>query len=216
MTLFKLIFEHDMLLESSGVGIDKKAPSSLDDFLKPTQTYSRFYLSATDLVEQRFGLSASSDEGKILSTFEAALVTKHVITSDGVRFGNVVDAIASGQIGDVFVISKSDRVPMPFSRVTDNDNFRDHITELKSVLDQGFQVLFLVKAHHGFDLHLYSKENIYRDFFYAFKPLINNAFRFFSINGKRAKSERLFYFETWSLHNPPHGFEEVFEDTAFY
>jgi hypothetical protein len=217
MTLFKLIFEHDMVLEPVGQPKSSRAEASLEDFLKPVPTYSRFYLSATDLAEQRFGLSISIDAEKLMGAFKQGLgeVDGYLLSDDTEhqRLEKALDAVGEG---GAIVLKKGGLQSQSFPVIDASGSFRDHIKELTDILNQGHMVLFKVKAHHGFDLHVFSKKNIYRDFFYAFKPLIRTDLRFFSINGKKAKSERLFYFETWSLHRPPHGFEEVFEDTAFY
>jgi hypothetical protein len=50
--------------------------------------------------------------------------------------------------------------------------------------------------------------------FYPLQKLVPETFRFFSINGKKFRTERHFYFETWTLEKPPHGFEEVFPETV--
>ena len=59
--------------------------------------------------------------------------------------------------------------------------FKDHIQELTSLLDAGHRVVFKVKAHDGYDLHLFSRDKIYRwIFFMRFQPLIpGNDLRFF-------------------------------------
>jgi hypothetical protein len=218
MTLFKLIFEHDMVLEPVGTVKSKHESSTLEDFLKPKQTYSRFYFSATDLELQKFGLSASEDYKEMLLAFTSALGPSTYTLFDRTETHDIEIAISSVPEGGAIVITP-EKVLLkgaPFPVLKPSETFREQITELTERLDSGHLVLFVVKAHHGFDLHLFAKKNIYRDFFYAFKPIIREDFRFFSINGKRAKSERLFYFETWSLERLPHGFEEVKEDTAFY
>jgi len=216
MTLFKLIFEHDMVLEPVGNLKSTKEPSTLDDFLKPIQTYSRFYLSATDLIQQKFGLTASDHYSQVMNALHESLQAKSLLGSDGKVFDNIVDSFESMEDGGAIIISFDDVALTPFPILKTNESFRDKIEELTTILNKGQLVLFKVKAHHGFDVHLFSRDNLYRSLFYNIKPLISDNFRFFSINGKRAKSERLFYFETWSLSRPPHGFEEVFEDTAFY
>lgn len=217
MTLFKLIFEHDMVLEPVGQVKSNREPSSLEDFLKPVPTYSRFYFSATDLEKKEFGLSASKDFDALFSALLDGLgEVEGYLDSDGAEYGSLTEALDGVGEGGAIVVKKGDQSVVPFPAIDGQGSFRDHIGELTDILDAGHLVLFKVKAHHGFDLHLFSKTNIYRGFFYAFKPLISENLRFFSINGKKAKSERLFYFETWSLSRPPHGFEEVFEDTAFY
>jgi hypothetical protein len=97
--------------------------------------------------------------------------------------------------------------------VDDESNVGHKKSELAEVLKSGDLVLYKEKAHQGFDLHLFSQKNIYPKLFYPLRNLVNDDFRFFSINGKRIRSERQFYFETWSLHKPPHGAEEVFAET---
>src|SRR5690625_7025682 len=76
-----------------------------------------------------------------------------------------------------------------------------------------FRSLYKEQNHHGYDLHPFSKENIYAQLFYPFRELVSPEFRFFSMNGKRITSERKFYFETWALHRPPHGAEDVLSDS---
>jgi hypothetical protein len=86
---------------------------------------------------------------------------------------------------------------------------------LRDVLEKGWIVAYKREAKNGFDLLLFSKGNIYPKFFYPLQKLLPEAFRFFSINGKRLSSEQKFFFETWTLHKPPHGFEEVFPESVF-
>lgn len=205
-----------MVLDPVGIPKTPKEPSTLDDFLKPVQTYSRFYFSATDLVKEEFGLTASKHYPEILKALENGLASGKYISSDGNSFSRLNEALEYVDEGGAIVVIRNDKPVKPFPALLLTESFRDKIDELTTILNPGHLVLFKVKAHHGFDLHLFCKQNIYRDFFYQFKPMIAKDFRFFSINGKRAKSERLFYFETWSLARPPHGFEEVFEDTAYY
>ena len=86
--------------------------------------------------------------------------------------------------------------------------------ELAHILKTGAYVLYKEQAHHGYDLHLFSMDNIYPTLFEQLKPVVSDEFRFFSINSKRMGSERHFYFETWTLDNPPHGAEEVLAETV--
>ncbi len=220
--IFKLLFEHDLRLEQLS-GIDEgerdnpRRPSSLEEFMKPVQTYSRFYLSGTLLDQHTFGLSALEQWPDILNRLWDALGNPEIITSPGSR---PISSSALNpewfQPGAVLVTSKD----TPFEADhTANRLFsgrlsvREKIPAMRPYLDQGSVVLYVEKAADGIDLHFYSKENIYESLFDQFKPLLNSDLRIFSINGKRCKSERLFYFETWTLDRPPHGFEEVFEET---
>ena len=95
-----------------------------------------------------------------------------------------------------------------------NSNVGHLKDELKEALEDKFIVVYKEQAKNGFDLHLFSKKNIYTDMFYPLQELVPDNFRFFSINGKKFRSERHFYFETWTLDRPPHGFEEVFKESV--
>lgn len=217
MTIFKLIFEHDMVLQSPTGATDSKGPSSLEDFLKPVPTYSRFYFTATDLDSQTFGLSSSRHAASLIGAI-SRVVGEDVryLLSDGTILNDFNAAIDQVGEGGAIVLITGDRQVTPFPVIDSSGSFKDHIQELTGLLDAGHRVLFKVKSHDGYDMHLFSRENIYRDFFYALQPLIRDDLRFFSINGKKARSERFFYFETWSLQRPPHGIEEVFPDTPYY
>lgn len=216
MTLFKLVFEHDMVLNPVESAEKRGAPSSLEDFLKPIQTYSMFYFSATDMQHMHFGLNAVAEGNKLIGSLETGLGASGFLLSNGARVETLTDALAQTNQGGAIVVIKNETVVEPFKDMEEGESFRDRIPELRQLLDKGHLLILKIPAHHGFDIQLYSRENIYRSFFYQFKPMISNEFRFFSINGKKMKSERFLYFETWSLQRPPHGFEEVFEDTAFY
>ena len=85
---------------------------------------------------------------------------------------------------------------------------------LRDVLEKDWIVMYKREAKHGFDIQLFSKSNLYTLFFYQLQRLVPKTFRFFSINGKRISSEKQFFFETWTLHKPPHGFEEVFPESV--
>ena len=76
--------------------------------------------------------------------------------------------------------------------------------------------VILVKraAMDGYDIDLFSKRNPYIDFFYPLQSLLPDAFRFFSINGKRVHSKEALYFEQTRLYKPPHGFEEVHPESV--
>src|SRR5690625_10655 len=59
--IFKLVFEHDLRLDdlrerNRREDGEAKGPS-LADFLKPDPTYSKFYLTGTELKNEKFGLN---------------------------------------------------------------------------------------------------------------------------------------------------------------
>ncbi len=217
-SLFKLIFEHDLRLETLAENHDPrnetKRPSTLEEFLKPVQTYSNFYFSATDLEQNHFGFNVIPESDAILKKLEKSLKVESATNGT-----DSVSNISEFQFkpGQTWVIKPTGQQKTEI--VVDQDLFdsekhiREKIHVMRAPLDAGLYILFVEKAHHGYDLYLFSKENIYERFFEAYQPMVSTDFRFFSINGKRAKSERLFYFETWTLNRPPHGFEEVFTET---
>jgi hypothetical protein len=217
--IFKFIFEHDLRLEQLSGNYDPrqetKRQSTLEEFLKPVQTYSKFYITGTRYPDEHFGINMLDGYAQFLEAF-TGVFDAYDVQLQGQHAESLQVAISTANVGDTMVLFEKDAdfglIP---SEIFDRSlSVREKIPYLKSCLDAGMFVIFVEKAHHGFDLHLFSKKNIYESFFYAFKPLISETFRFFSINGKRSKSERLFYFETWSLDRPPHGFEEVFEETV--
>ena len=214
MDIFKLIFEHDLLLESLSGNPDpknkKSRPSTLEEFLKPVDTYSRFYLSGTVLEGPDFGISCLSHYSNVLTLLDKALPYSSFSTSNNHLFVKFSAAIAETDIGDV-IVGHDGEIHSDLSGISINENtgVRQHMETIIKLLNEGHLVIFKEKSVDGFDLHIFSKTNIYENLFYPLKTLISNDFRLFSINGKRAKNERVFYFETYRLDDPPHGFVEV-------
>jgi len=216
--LFKLIFEHDIRLDQlreRQLDRDSQEVSgSVEDFLKPDPTYSKFYFSGTVLQDKEFGLSCMSFYDKWLDHFTEALSEYQAFRgSDQI---SLKEGIKSVEMGEPLILSRED-----VNNWTDQDltlEFDSNVGHKKSglanVLEGDDLVLYKEPAHHGYDLHLFSKKNIYTSFFEQFKSMVSEQFRFFSINGKRVRSERKFYFETWTLDRPPHGVEEVFKNTV--
>ena len=216
-SIFKLIFEHDLRLESLASNQDPRKeaqrPSTLEEFLKPVQTYSSFYFSASNLEKEEFGLNSIDEAPYILEHIFDALNLNSAIDGDSEYSPTELPNFKPSQT--FVLIPKSRTLGQKYSPelFSSDAHIREKIHVMRQPLDDGNYVLFVEKAHNGYDLYLFSKENIYEKFFERFQPMVSSTFRFFSINGKRAKSERLFYFETWSLSRPPHGFEEVFPQT---
>jgi len=214
--IFKLIFEHDIRLDELA-GRGEKLPDSatIEDFMKPDPTFSKMYLTGTDLANKKFGLSVLRSFPRVLKKIQEGFDTANFRTSDG-AYDHLPPAVDAIKTGEVIVIGGEqadfDKIPELF--VDDNSNVGHLKTELKTFLEKGAVVVYKEKAQNGFDLHIFSKENLYKDLFFPLKELVPESFRFFSINGKRVSSERHFYFETWTLHKPPHGFEEVFPETV--
>ena len=203
--ILKLIFHHDQRLDNLAASTATINNDPLAMFTKPDPTYSTFYFAGTDLEKGTFGLNTLSQWGKILTAFEAGLHGLMITSKSGVE-KNLSTAIEKMGIGDALVLNKEGVEPELIHSFTHK--------MLRDVLEKGWVILYKRGAEHGFDIHLFSRKNIYTSFFEPLQKLLPEAFRFFSINGKRLNNERQFYFETWTLHRPPHGFEEVFPETV--
>lgn len=218
MDIFKFFFEHDLRLDQLRERHTTEEPEttlSIEDFMKPDPTYTKFYLTGTRIEEEQFGLSILNHFDEILQKLEGVFDDKDFITKEG-RFSLLADALNSIKIGDAIIITDQENpsIDLKELQIGDDSNVGHFKSELANALKKGVWVLYKEKAHHGFDLHLFSQRNIKKELFYPLKELVGDSFRFFSINGKRIRSERQFYFETWTLDRPPHGAEEVLPETV--
>ncbi|TYP91687.1 hypothetical protein LX73_2511 [Fodinibius salinus] len=219
MDIFKLFFNHDQRLDKlakrNANKTQEEIEASLDDFMEPDLTYSKFYITGTRLKDEQFGLSTLSKYETVIEQLNRAFEDHTIYTNSGSK-PSLNQAIETIAIGEVLVISKSRNQEYNFDtlEIDEESNVGHKKETLSKVLKSGAFVIYKEQAHHGFDLHLFSMENIYPDLFEVLQPLVQEDFRFFSINSKRMGSERHFYFETWTLKNPPHGAEEVFQETV--
>lgn len=218
MDIFKLIYEHDLRLdqlkERHTDRSTQDVSTSLEDFLKPDLTYSKFYFTGTRIHEPLFGLNILDSYPQITGHLEQVFAG-YTIHSSHSR-ANLSAVIEKSTIGEPIILSKDKSISWDLDALQiDSNSNAGHIKEpIAEILKTDDLLLYKEQAHNGFDLHLFSKNNLYREMFYPLKSLVSDQFRFFSINGKRIRSERKFYFETWALDNPPHGVEEVFEQTV--
>lgn len=218
MDIFKLFFEHDLRLDDladRSTGNEPRTELSIEDFMKPDPTYSKFYLTGTRLEEDKFGLNVLSRYPGIIKRLSSVFHEYH-FRAPGSETDSFEDILDITDIGDPILISAQDVSSISIDNISvDYSSNVGHIkTEIREILKNDILLLYKEQAHHGFDLHLFSKENIYPSLFESLKELVGEHFRFFSINNKRIRSERQFYFETWTLEKPPHGVEEVFRETA--
>lgn len=217
MDIFKLIFEHDLRLDALRKRHTdrnvQEVTMSIEDFMKPDPTYSKFYITGSVPEENLFGLNRLNKYGFIISAVSEALRGYNLFFGD--KSGSLDTLIETAEIGQAIILSEKDILQWdPESlRIDKNSNVGHKKEELAEVLGSGDMVLYKEQAHQGFDLHLFSRDNLYPKLFYPLRELVGHDFRFFSINGKRIRSERQFYFETWTLERPPHGAEEVFSST---
>lgn len=217
MDIFKLIFEHDLRLDQLRERhLDRSTQEvslSIEDFMKPDPTYSKFYITGTVLDKEQFGLNCLNKFGPVADALAGALQEYHIFFNGETH--SLEEVLHSAEIGDAIILSKKKNVDWDTAslKIDSESNIGHKKTELAEVLETGDLVLYKENAHQGFDLHLFSMDNIYPQMFYPLQELVSPDFRFFSINGKRIRSEKHFYFETWTLHRPPHGAEEVFKNT---
>lgn len=217
MDIFKLIFEHDLRLdELRERHLDRniqEVTTSVEDFMKPDPTYSKFYISGTVIDQEAFGLNCLNRFSEVVKALSEALESYKIFLKDSPT--SLHQAVDEAQIGWPVLLSENDDVEWNRQDllIDDDSNVGHKKSQLAEVLKSGDLVLYKEKAHHGFDLHLFSEKNIYPKLFYPLRELVDEDFRFFSINGRRVRSERQFYFETWTLERPPHGAEEVFRGT---
>lgn len=218
MDIFKLFFDHDLRLDKlekrNANKTEVEKGSSLKDFMSPDPTYSKFYITGTKLKEEQFGLNTLSKSDKIILQLDKVFSDRQIYAPSG-DFESLPQALSQTEVGQALVISNNgDVYDFKSIEVDEESNVGHKKDELRKILESGAYVLYKEQAHHGYDLHLFSMENIYPRLFENLKPLVDDQFRFFSINSKRMGSERHFYFETWTLDNPPHGAEEVFPETV--
>lgn len=219
MDIFKLFFEHDIRLDKlakrNANKTKEEVEATLEDFMKPTPTYSKFYLTGTRLDPNQFGLSILLKYDQILNKLDEVFNGRAILSADK-KFDALSVALPETEIGEALVIDDPEKKHSGIAElaVDKESNVGHRKDELREILKTGAFVLYKEHAHDGFDLHLFSLKNIYTSLFYPLQRLVDDEFRFFSINNKRMKSERHFYFETWSLQKPPHGAEEVFPETV--
>jgi|AntRauTorcE11897_2_1112592.scaffolds.fasta_scaffold04750_4 hypothetical protein len=219
MDIFKLFFNHDQRLDKlakrNANKTKEEVEATLNDFMSPTPTFSKFYLTGTRLEKKQFGINQLEKYDQVLSVLDGVFGEQH-IQSASENFTSISAAIKSMGIGEAVVISQDEEsVPRIDALKVGSESNVGHLKdELREILMEGHKVLYKEQAHDGFDLHLFSKENIYPQLFYPLQKVVDVSFRFFSINSKRMGSEKHFYFETWTLDRPPHGAEEVFAETV--
>ncbi|MEX2574884.1 MAG: hypothetical protein WD317_11325 [Balneolaceae bacterium] len=219
MDIFKLIYEHDLRMDDlRGRHTDRDSQDltqSIEEFMRPDPTYSRFYLSGSRLDLNHFGLDTLDGYPAVLDKLRQALSGYRFFTEKG-ESTDIGEALKETDIWQAILLTRESQPKSSLDslHIDSGSNVGHRKTPLRETLMRDELVLYKEKAHQGFDLHLFSKENIYRDFFFPLKELVSDRFRFFSINGKRVRTERKFYFETWTLQRPPHGVEEVFDETV--
>lgn len=221
MDIFKLFFNHDLRLDKlakrNANKTKEEVEATLQDFMQPDPTYSKFYITGTQLEEEQFGINVLSKYETIIEQLSDVFKERQIISTDSSSFTSLQNGLEHIELGNALIISGPNELPdlkLLDLKIGTEAKVGHKKDEIRTVIESGAYLLYKEPAHHGYDIHLFSEKNIYPKLFEAFKPLIGNDFRFFSINNKRMRSERHFYFETWTLTNPPHGAEEVLSSTT--
>ena len=221
MDIFKLIFEHDIVFDDYSGKEDthkeKSTRTTLEQFMKPMPTYVKYYFTGTRLGDPNcFGLSALDRFSELADALQTVFKDEKFIAPEGVPDMTLSERLLQAEPHEVFLIGDGAASrDISALQMDERTGVREKLRTVVPLLDQGIRFLATEKAHHGIDLHLFAKDNHYEAFFNAFQPLTSlEDLRYFSINGKRVGSERSFYFETWTLNRPPHGFEEVTESAV--
>lgn len=216
--ILKLFFYHDQRLDQladrNANRTKEEIQSTLADFMRPDPTYSRLYFTGTDLKGEKFGLNILKEYESLIDALNSGLDSK-VYQTASKSFSSLKDSVNATELGEVILISdQTSDFPIETLHIDVHSNVGHLKSELKEALELGYVVVYKEQAKDGFDLHLFSKKNIYTQLFYPLQRLVPGSFRFFSINGRKFSSERHFYFETWTLDRPPHGFEEVHPESV--
>jgi hypothetical protein len=220
MDLFKLFYNHDQPLDilsrdrDSSNNEDKE--STLQDFMSPTFTFSSFYLMGTRFPEEKIGLDQLDKFNQILAGLQEVFENQTIQSTAGVN-AELTETIKEIPNGSAIILKNNNESGNNIASkqfIYGESDPDDKNKQLQKLLKAGHTVIFKEVSRDGYDLHVYSKENIYPRLFSEFQELVGESFRFFSINSKRMRSEKHFYFDTWRLDRPPHGAEEVFEDTV--
>lgn len=203
--ILKLIFHHDQRLDDLAPSTEQEDVNPLAAFTKPDPTYSTLYFSGTDLENEKFGINTLSKYKDVISAIEEGIEGVSIQSKKG-EYDSLERAIQDLEMNEVVVITND---------IVEQDIIHSFTRKmLRDVLEKDWIVIYKREAKDGFDIHFFSRKNIYTNFFYPLQKLLPSFFRFFSINGKRLSNEKQFYFETWTLAKPPHGFEEVFPESV--
>jgi len=227
--LLKLVFFHDQRMEeltSSSSGSSKIDSDILSLFTKPDPTYSRLFFMGSDLANNRYGINLLEAYPSVVTIIEKLYTLP--LELEWSHEQGIGDWIQDAPMDAYLRLVRKSK-----DRITSKNNGleKDIPATGNKNLEQvwGYEVeasvihrllmkdeVILVKraAIDGYDIDLYSKRNPYIDFFYPLQSLLPDAFRFFSINGKRVYSKEALYFEQTRLYKPPHGFEEVHPESV--
>ena len=231
--LLKLVFFHDQRMEEltgSSSDFSKVDNDVLSLFTKPDPTYSRLFFMGSDIANNRYGINLLDAFPSVVSIFDKLFtLSSNLQWSDEQRIevwinSAPIDAYLRLVPKSIYGIQSSGKDTVT-SLKTNNPAIAKSNHEkawgyelepivLQKLLMKNEVILIKRAAFDGYDIDLYSKQNPYIDFFYPLQSLLPDAYRFFSINGKRIHNKEALFFEQTRLHKPPHGFEEVHPESV--
>jgi len=138
MDIFKLIFEHDLRLdqlrERQLDRSEQEVTGSIEDFLRPDPTYSKFYITGTDMNGPYFGLNALQNYEQVISALETALEDFHVFA--GKKLVQFNEALKNADFGEALILSVKEEVSRDSQklRIDDGSNIGHKKPELAEFL----------------------------------------------------------------------------------
>ena len=231
--LLKLVFFHDQRMEEltgSSSDFSKVDNDVLSLFTKPDPTYSRLFFMGSDIANNRYGINLLDAFPSVVSIFDKLFtLSSNLQWSDEQRIevwinSAPIDAYLRLVPKSIYGIQSSGKDTVTSLKtnnpaIAKSNHEKAWGYELEPIVLQKLLMkdeVILVKraAFDGYDIDLYSKQNPYIDFFYPLQSLLPDAYRFFSINGKRIHNKEALFFEQTRLYKPPHGFEEVHPESV--
>lgn len=204
--LVKFVFHHDQRMDSLAAA-SKQESNPLAMFTQPDPTYSTLFFSGSNLNTSQFGLNTLQNASQITTVLDEALANYQWVSKKG-KADSFRKGLNSISVNEAIVGTEGKEVVEPEII----HSFSGKI--LRDLLEKNWIVVYKREAPHGYDVQLFSKENLYTAFFYLFQKELKKGLRVFSINGKRISNEQQFYFETHRLEKPPHGFEEILPESV--
>lgn len=191
---------------------DRLALASLSDPDIP-HAY-RAYLAGTDLTADRTGATAL-DEPRAFALPLAELfaeATWSALLTDGtgetVELDDLPELLMRPEAVAVLVAAPGPLTTAAMTPLADPDR-RAAFAALAQTLEMAALVAFPEPAHDGFDWSLYAPEPLRDRLAAAFAHFPTRGLRRFAAPFQRVRSEQKFYFERWTLDDPPHGVVEL-------
>jgi len=159
MDIFKLLYQHDIRLdelkERPANREDRQPELSLEDFMKPDPTYSKFYFTGTLLQSEDdpvFGLNRIKKADVVFDKLDESLAEYNLFFQNEPveKLSSVIEEVP---LGMPIVASVGSNPPPPDLEelyIDEQSNIGQRKIALKSLLTEGWIVIYKEKAHHGY------------------------------------------------------------------